>query len=235
MPHKVAIIRASYKGSEPVVEDTWFRAIFQLGRVTDWECKLFSVARRTAQVACNHCLEWVEKDEKENGHRFTHVIYMDDDVTVDGDTFIKLVNAVDIVHPAVFALAFFRTAPFRPAIFEGIREDGGKGRTISFKSIVDYPENDWIQVDASGLCAAAFDREVFAMIDKPYFDWGMEGKNAEQYTPDGFLCNKLAEKGIRLYCHTGIRVGHLGVPYIINEAQALPFKEQWICDTSSSD
>ena len=156
--------------------------------------------------------------------RFTHVLWVDDDVVIDGDVAQRLLDCIDDDHPVVAALAFERAGQFKPAIWEALRFGA---YFVSVKQILDYPADRMIPIAASGLCCVAFDREVFDVLKKPYFDWIQPGYKRASCTPDGFLYAQFEDQCIPCYCHTGIKVGHVGSPVVVDEEYAHRHKHLW--------
>jgi len=220
----VALCAACYKGSEPEVVEAWTKMAFALGRQTNYKFKLFIAKRKRGELAANYALHLMEEDERQNGHRFTHVMWLDDDVVPDAAGTLKLLDAVDVHHPVVFALAFERDGQHKPAIWEGVYY--GEYR-VGIKQIFEYPENAMLRITAAGLCQAVFDRDVFDVLKKPYFDWVLPGYGRSSVTPDGYVCGKLEDVNIPVYCHTGIKVGHMRMPFPIDEDYANHYRHLW--------
>lgn len=217
-PRKVALCMASYKGSDVPVMRGLIRMAFALGRRTDDEFSPFIASRQRAEVAANRSLALMEAAERNHDVRFTHVLWMDDDIVVEPDAIIRLLDLVDNSHPVVAALAFDRNPPYAPAIWKKVHQWGNAYHSLT--QILDYPQDDWVPIIASGLCCVAFDREVFEAIKKPYFDWIQEGYDRNDHTPDGHLFGQFEDHHIPCFCHTGVKVGHMSHPVIVDEAYA---------------
>ena len=221
---KVALCSAVYKGCEPEVLRGFMSALFTLGRKTDDQVCPFLAQRKRAELASNWCLSNMEQTEETTGEQFTHVLWVDDDVVVDGDAILRLLDCVDIEHPVVAALAFERQPNYRPAIWQG---NYFGDQYVSMHQIFDYPADEMIPIVASGLCCVAFDRDVFDAIRKPYFDWVQPGYDRESCTPDGYLFGQFMDHHIPCFCHTGIKVGHMAHPQVVDEAFALEHRDAW--------
>lgn len=225
---RVAFCMASYKGPGPEMVGPLARMFFAFGRRRDWEFAPFILGRKQCHVACNDALSAMEDAEQllGRGQKFTHVMYMDDDVYMTPDNAVRLIEAVDKDHPVVFALAFYRQWPHRPSLYAYAK---WHGLDTELHPCNDYPPNEMFRVNAAGLCAAAFDRDIFRLIKKPYFDWFEGGYNHPAMTPDGFLCYRFLEAGIPIHVHTGIGCTHVGFPDEIDEAKAVQFRDKWRC------
>ncbi len=221
---KIALCMAIYKGMEPEVGMGLTDMAFALGRHTTDEFALFPAIRKRSELAANYALDQMEHCEKDKGIRFTHVIWMDDDIVVGGNGIRKLLASIDDDHPVVFSLAFERDGQHKPGIWKSLDLDG---EHINVEQIFDYPEDELIPVYAGGLCCAAWDREVLTAIKKPYFDWLQPGFQRNSHTPDGYFCGRLHDAGIPVHCHTGVKVGHMSYPYIVDETIAETFRPKW--------
>ncbi len=221
---KIALCSAVYKGCEPEVLKGFMGALFALGRRTEDKVCPIIAQRKRAELAANYCLNNMDLAEETTGESFTHVLWIDDDVVVDGASVLRLLDCIDEDHPVVAALSFERYGEFRPAIWT--RRICGQYQ-ISIDQILDYPEDELIEIAASGLCCVAFDRDVFRAIKKPYFDWIQRGYKRESCTPDGYLFGQFMDHRIPCYCHTGIKVGHMAPPQVVDEEFALMHKDEW--------
>ncbi len=208
-----------------MVLDGFIRASFRLGRETTDKFAPFLAMRRRGELAANECLSRMEVTEAETGERFTHVLWVDDDVVIDGEVVTALLDAVDDEHPVVAALAFERHCEMKPAIWAGVWFGV---HLTAIKQILEYPADTMIPITASGLCCVAFDRDVFDMLHKPYFDWIQKGHTERlPCTPDGWIFGQFDDQKIPCFCHTGIKVGHMGHPQVVDEAYALARKGKW--------
>jgi len=221
---KVALCMACYKGAEPEVVDGLIRMGYKIGRETQDEFAPFFAMRKRAELAANFALEQMEASENSADSRFTHVVWIDDDIVVNGHKILRLLDCVDDEHPVVAALAFERHRPHRPGIWASTKF--GDLHT-GVQQILDYPPDSLIRISAAGLCCVAFDREVFAAINKPYCDWKYKGFDRSSYTPDGYLFGQFRDHDIPCFCHTGIMVGHMMHPKAVGEEYAKRFEGHW--------
>ena len=224
---RIALCMATYKGPTPESFKAALRMVYAFARKKSWEVAPFIVSRMHCELACNACLDLMERAEKllTPEQKFTHVLYMDDDVCMTPEKAIALIESVDRNHPAVFSLCFYRQYPHKPSIY-AYQKWQGMGHT-KLLPLTEYPENQLFRVNAAGLCAAAFDRDVFRLIKKPYFDWQNEGFEKPAMTPDGFLCYRFLEASVPIYCHTGIDCTHMGFPPGVDRKYAERYKGKW--------
>jgi len=144
---------------------------------------------------------------KSNGH-FTHLLFLDTDMTFPADTIKKLIaHNKDIVS----GLYFERYAPYRPMLRKRF-EDG--------YSLVDYTQGDLVECDALGAGCLLIKMEVFETLTKPYFEYRLTQTGIKEtfLSEDIVFCERAREAGFKIYCDTTIRCGHLISDYEITEA-----------------
>ena len=142
----------------------------------------FSVARKPTAQACT------EAFEKAREIGVDWILWIDDDVVVYPNTYERLREVADEKErPVVSALAFFRQPPYWPSIFRYDRHpDGTTMPNTKPMPWLDYPRNQLVKVDATGLCATLIHRSVLDRIDTPWFMWEADGNGSA--TPDCGCC-----------------------------------------------
>lgn len=215
----------AYESVDPYATAGFLHQALGFGRL-NYDVEPFIGVGLECAEACNAIIEDMEYCERERGSRFTHVLWMDDDIIVQPEDLAHWPGLIDENHRAVFGLGFFRVHPYRPGIWRY-----GDDKTVSagqrIKYFMDYPEDAMVQVSCAGLCAALFDRTVLDLLEKPYFRWVEGGYNRPACTPDAYLCGRLTDAGVALWCHTGIKLKHVGPPVLVDEALAQKHKDQW--------
>lgn len=173
----------------------------------------FSVERKPTAEAC------IEAFQKARDAKVDWILWMDDDVVVQGDVYERLREVADAKErPVVSALGFFRQPPFWPSIFRYDRL--GDGTPIPVEKPLpwlDYPRNQLVRVDATGLCACLVHTSVLDKIKEPWFSWLAASTGGN--TPDGMFMYRLSEAEIPIYCHTAVKVGH-ETSLVVNEEVA---------------
>lgn len=133
-------------------------------------------------------------------------MWVDDDVIPPPDVYFRLREHADPdQRPVVSALGFFREPPYWPSIFRFEAWPGHSAPSVARPMPeTEYPENELIRVDGTGLCTTLVHTSVFRKLKSPWFK-----QEPDKYTPDGYFMNQLALANIPRHCHTGIIVGHL--------------------------
>jgi GT2 family glycosyltransferase len=129
----------------------------------------------------------------------THLLFLDADMVYPRDTIKKLWDAKkDIVG----GLCFKRWPPFHPTLF------GGEPSKLEL--IDPYPENEIIEVTATGTGCLLINLNVFAKIDYPWFEFAQtdEGRPIGE---DVNFCYKARDAGIKIHVDTSIRTEHLAI------------------------
>ena len=139
---------------------------------------------------------------------FTHLLFLDTDMTFPADTIKKLISHdKDIVS----GLYFERYAPYRPMLRKRL-DDG--------YSLVDYTKGGLVECDALGAGCLLVKIDVFKKIGKPYFEYRLTKKGIKEtfLSEDIVFCERAREEGFKIFCDTTIRCGHLISDYEITEA-----------------
>lgn len=164
--------------------------------VVDW-------ARNTlADNAREHVNEYT-------GERFTHILWLDDDHTFPPDLAVRLAaRDVDMAS----ALYYSRTSPHYPVVYV-------KDPNEDYKHfpLIEVPPA-FFEADAVGFGALLMRRDVLDRVPKPWFtiDW--------RAGEDIAFCVKAKEHGIKIWCDGGYKLGHIGLPPVITEADWLKAK-----------
>ena len=143
----------------------------------------------------------------ENG--FDRVMWFDADMSFEPDTLTRLMTDMDKGIDLVTGLYFTRTEPCKPVIHKElhwrVKEDGwiDSGATLYW----DYPQNDLFEIACCGFgCVLTSVSLLKRMIDKygtPFYPLMGMGE-------DTTFCFRASQEGIKLYCDSGIKCGHIG-------------------------
>jgi len=163
-----------------------------------------SVGRVLTPLARERLTEWAIKTNMD------YMLMIDDDMICPMDLFEKLVrHNVDVVAP----LAFMRMAPHMPVIYrldEGYDSMSNMNYYVT-EVIKNYPKNRLVECDAVGFGAALIKVDVVKKMSKPYF------MSTTSTGEDLWFCKRAKEIGAHVYMDTGVKLGHMGLPPIIEE------------------
>lgn len=140
-----------------------------------------------------------------------YILFIDDDMIIPIDMFEKLIrHNVDIVAP----LAFMRIPPHYPVIYKVDEGYDSQARLEYYVTniIKNYPKDRLVECDAVGFGAALIKVDLFRHIDK---EWFMSTTKSGE---DLWFCYQAKKAGYRVFMDTSIKLGHLGLPPCITEA-----------------
>jgi hypothetical protein len=155
---------------------------------------------------------------KESG--CTHLLMLDDDHAFDGEVFDKLWDCRDKIEDGgmVSALYMTRGLPCAPCMFR-LTSRG----TVP---IMYYDDDTLLEVDVVGFGFVLFNMNVFERINPPWFNLSLG------FGEDAAFCARVLQAGMKVYCHTGVKVGHIHEnPYVITEGDFFATRER-ICTNS---
>ena len=130
---------------------------------------------------------------------FTHILFIDDDVTFEPDALIKLLeHDKDIVS----GLYLTGSYPHAPIVFDVMDEKGAAGPIY----LTDDMEG-LVPIKAAGLGFLLVKTSVFEKLEKPYIRLGE--LDAEQWCDDIGFFKRVNDAGIKSYCDLSVCVGHI--------------------------
>lgn len=149
------------------------------------------------------------------------LLFIDDDMVWHPDQIVQLINTRDKFDLDMLgALCFRRTPPYQPTLF--MRETPVSG---AFNYLEDWPEDQAVEVDATGMAFVIIHKRVFerivAMFDEkpgwkmPPFEnrTGMQPPNffrwAGGYGEDLQFCIDAKRSGSRIFVDTSIAIRHV--------------------------
>lgn len=139
------------------------------------------------------------------------LLMLDTDMVFESDVLTKLLSVANAesapIVAGLYELGNFRDhRPSISRINEGTEGD-------PFLPITDYPENALCQVDAAGTGCMLFHRSVFAEFSEKYpepIPWFAETVyKGFEFGEDITFCIRAAERDIPVFCHTGVKLGHM--------------------------
>ncbi len=77
-----------------------------------------------------------------------------------------------------------------------------------YSNITPLAANELVEVDATGTGCMMIRRDVFAKLEKPYFEYLMDDEGLVQLGNDFYFCMKAKMAGIPIHVHTGYVTAH---------------------------
>lgn len=144
------------------------------------------------------------------------LLMLDSDMQLSVDGFDKLLTAAhDTERPIIAGLYFMATRGeyypgALPLIFKGIPN------STAFQPILDYPENQLIEVDSAGTGCLLIHRSVFEKIQadaSPHegdaWVWFRDMPvNGDWFSEDHYFCQRARGMGFPIHAHTGVVLPH---------------------------
>ncbi len=140
------------------------------------------------------------------GHKFTHVLWLDDDHVFNPDLAVRLASHdVDIVS----ALYFARTGSPLPVAY--VKDPEKQDERYTHYTLFE-PPTTLVEADAVGFGAVLMRREIFDAVPYPWFSFD------EGCGEDIYFCVNAKEAGFRIWLDGEYRLGHIGSHRIVTEA-----------------
>lgn len=141
---------------------------------------------------------------------FDHILWLDSDMTFRPDLAQRLLADMQEGRDFVTALCFKRTIPTTPTILKTCewvqRPNGEKEGRVEYYE--DYPQDSVFEIAGCGLAACLVKTDVIQRAAKHFVMSPFEPLPGlgEDYS----LCWRLRQIGVKLYCDSAAKVGHIG-------------------------
>ena len=135
---------------------------------------------------------------------FTHVLFVDSDMTFPSDTLNRLIeHGVDVCT----AICYGRHFPFAPCAYMSVRK-GGKNKTgITTPIEVSDTMPELFQIDGCGSAMILVKTDVYKKMLEKYGEWYEPKWNLGE---DLAFTERLKGLGIPIWCDSTIQIGHIG-------------------------
>ena len=161
------------------------------------------------------------KEAVEGG--YDRMLWFDSDMTFAPDTMARLSKRLDEGAEIVTALCFRRKAPIRPTIYKeiGYFKEGEnlKPGAISYE---DYPKDSLFEVKGHGFACVMNTVEIVEKVAEKY---RLPFSPALGFGEDLSFCGRLSELGVKMWCDSSIKVGHIA-QNIVTENEYEKTKEE---------
>ena len=145
------------------------------------------------------------------------IMWLDSDMTFEPDVIQRLSADLDEGRDFVTGLCFKRKSPVLPVIYKetGYTQSEDLDKVTPFATIYeDYPKDSIFEVAGAGfactMISADLMREVYDVYGAPFAPQPGFGEDLS-------LCRRLEEMGVKMYCDSRIKVGHVAST-IVDEA-----------------
>jgi len=187
------------------------------GRSPRYEFYWFTCGRMLTQLAREKMAEQAVAIDAD------YVIMYDDDMTLPPDFAQRMLETME-EHPEIDllgALAFMRRAPYYPVLYT-VQEGWDPIRntdTYLRQYVKRYPKDKLVECDAVGFGGVCIRGSLLKKMGKGWF------MSTTYQGEDLWFCYQAKKNHqARIFMHTGIKLGHLKDPDVIDEA----FFEKWV-------
>ena len=153
---------------------------------------------------------------------FDRMLWFDSDMVFDKDLMERLSKRLDEGAEIVSALCFRRKPPIKPTIYKevGFFKDGDKMKpgAIPYE---DYPRDSFFEVGGFGFGCVMNTVEMAKKVADTY---KLPFSPAMGFGEDLSFCGRVAELGIKMYCDSSVKCGHLSEG-IVTENDYIAIKE----------
>ena len=139
---------------------------------------------------------------------FDRVLWLDSDMRFDGDMMERLAKDMDDSAECVCGLYFKRRLPTGPVIYKrvDIEQDDQQIKAI-VEPYEDYPRNAPFEVKGMGFGAVMMNVDLLKRVTDKY---GLPFSPMLGFGEDLTFCWRLQQLGVKMWCDSGVKVGHLG-------------------------
>lgn len=140
---------------------------------------------------------------------FDRVLWLDSDMLFDPDLIARLNARIDEGAEYVSAFYIRRKPPFHPVIYKEltIEKIGEREYLPKAEAYLDYPQDSYFEIAASGFGAVMMTTEVIRRIAERF---GLPFSPILGFGEDLSFCKRAGELGIKMYCDSNIKLGHIG-------------------------
>ncbi len=149
---------------------------------------------------------------------YDRILWIDSDMSFDSDLMEKLSADLDAGMEFVTGLYFTRREKSKPVIFSkcGIyrSEDGSEIRPV-FEWFENYPKDSVFEIEACGFGAVMMQTSLAKRVIE---EFGQPFAPVYGFGEDMSFCMRLQELGVKMFCDSRIKLGHVGWRTITEES-----------------
>ena len=139
-----------------------------------------------------------------------HIMWFDSDMVFEPDTILRLIRHMEEGYDFMSGLYFSRVLPIRPVVSKELTWERDENGDIvnDTRMYWDYPQNDVFEIAACGFGCLMMKTEIILKAAE-YF-------NESPFNPlpqmgeDYSCCWRLKQMGVKMYCDSSIKCGHVG-------------------------
>ena len=139
---------------------------------------------------------------------FERILWLDSDMVFKPDLFERLSERLDAGYQMVSGLYFKRKQPICPVLYKecGAYEKDGK-HTVYVTTYDDYPKDSLFEIAACGFGGVMMTTDIVKQVAEKF---GLPFSPILGFGEDLSFCCKVARLGIKMYCDSAVKLGHVG-------------------------
>lgn len=139
---------------------------------------------------------------------FERILWLDSDMVFKPDLFERLSERLDAGYQMVSGLYFKRKQPICPVLYKecGAYEKDGK-HTVYATTYDDYPKDSLFEIAACGFGGVMMTTDIVKQVAEKF---GLPFSPILGFGEDLSFCCKVARLGIKMYCDSSVKMGHVG-------------------------
>lgn len=139
---------------------------------------------------------------------FDRILWLDSDMVFNPDLFERLSKRLDAGYEMVSGLYFKRKQPICPVLYKecGAYEKDGK-HTVYATTYDDYPKDSLFEIAACGFGGVMMTTDIVKQVAEKF---GLPFSPILGFGEDLSFCCKVARLGIKMYCDSAVKLGHVG-------------------------
>lgn len=148
---------------------------------------------------------------------FDRVLWLDSDMKFGPDLFLRLSADLDEGRDMVSGLYVSRKPPIKPVIYSSIGYDHIEGSLEVkpyAKQYYDYPRDAIFEVEACGFGVVMMKTSLLEEVEKKF---GLPFAPIMGFGEDLSFCLRVKELGVKMYCDSAIKAGHVGMIAFVEE------------------
>lgn len=159
---------------------------------------------------------------------YDNILWIDADMVIPKGAVAEIIKDAED-HDFVTGICFKRKAPTEPVILKELYWQRSGSGIISHGSQVyrDYPKDDIFEIAGSGLGFCIMKTSIFEKVVQTFNESPFN--QLPQMGEDYSLCWRLSQIGVKMYCDSRIKLGHVG-SYVYEEADWL--RQEGLMDTT---
>lgn len=150
----------------------------------------------------------------QEGH--DRILWLDSDMVFGQDLLERLTADMDEGRDFVSGLYFKRRNPIRPVVYKdyGFRQEGENVVSAYATYYEDYPKNSVFEIAACGFGAVLMKTELVKSVQA---EFGAPFSPHPGFGEDLSFCLRARQQGVKLYCDSRIKLGHIAQSVVTEE------------------